>query len=308
MTKVGFLFPGQGSQFVGMGEDFFQENPGVRDIYKTAEKILGFDLAEISFRGPEEKLKQTQFTQPALYVHSFIVAHLLQERGVIATEAAGHSLGEISAFAYGKAFSFEEGLELVRERARLMRESSEKNPGSMAAIVGLGINDVMELCIEARDRGIVQPANYNAPQQIVISGSKEGVAAVMNAAKQKGARRVMELPVSGAFHSPLMAGAVENFGIMLQKINITMPVIPVYANATAHPASSPKEIRTLLHHQLTHSVRWVETIENMVKNGVTRFIEVGAGKVLSGLVKRIDQNVDIMQCGTVEALGTFSLK
>lgn len=175
----------------------------------------------------------------------------------------------------------------------------------MAALIGLGAEEVMVLCIEAQERGVVQPANYNSPQQVVVSGSKEGVAMVMDLARAKGARRVVELPVSGAFHSPLMAGAVENFGKMLGEMNITMVSIPVYANVTAAPVSSGEEIRTLLHHQLTHPVRWVETIQHMVKDGVTKFVEVGAGKVLSGLVKRINRDVEVVQCGTVEELERF---
>lgn len=303
--KIGFLFPGQGSQIVGMGKDFFDRFADAKTYYEKAEDVLGFDLAGVSFDGPEEKLKQTRFTQPALYVHSYAIARLLRDKAVIASAAAGHSLGEFSALAYGNTFSFEEGLELVRERANLMQEAGEKKPGSMAAVIGLEPEQVLNLCMEVQEEGIVQPANYNSPEQVVISGSKEGVEAAMALAKERGARRVLPLPVSGAFHSPLMASAVVSFGKKLKEMNIRKPEIPVYANVTAKAVSNSGEIRTLLHHQLTHSVRWIETIQNMVKDGVTRFIEVGAGKVLSGLVRRIDKDVSLMQCGTVDEFDAF---
>ncbi len=305
MGKIGFLFPGQGSQKVGMGKDFYDRFPSVKQIYDAAEDTLGFDLAEISFTGPVEKLRQTQYTQPALYVHSFIVADLLKERGLIADGAAGHSLGEFSALAYSGAFSFEQGLKLVRERARLMQEAGEKNPGSMAAIIGLEPEDVMNICVEITKENIVQPANYNSPQQIVISGSKEGVAEAMKLAKKRGARRVVELSVSGAFHSRLMANIAEEFGKVLKESDIKMVNIPVYANVTAVPFLNPGEIRIFLHHQLTHPVRWVETIQNMIKDGIEKFVEVGFGKVLSGLVRRINKDVEVVQCGTVEELEGF---
>jgi [acyl-carrier-protein] S-malonyltransferase len=285
-----------------MGKDFYDQYTWAKQAYQKAEDILGANLASISFEGPEVKLKQTEFTQPALYVHSLIIAHFLEEKGVKADAAAGHSLGEFSALAYSNAFSFEEGLELVKERARLMQAAGDTNPGSMAAIIGLDAETVMVLCSEAQEKGIVQPANYNSPQQIVISGSIEGVRYAMELAQTAGARRVIELPVSGAFHSPLMASAVDDFGKKLQAMDIRQVKIPVYANVTAARVSSTEEIQNLLHHQLTHPVRWVETIVNMVKDGITQFMEVGAGKVLSGLVKRIDKNVEVISCGTIEEL------
>ncbi len=291
---------------VGMGKDFYNHFPEVRDTYQHAQEVLDFDLAEISFNGPEDRLKQTQFTQPALYTHSVIVARLLKEKGILPDEVAGHSLGELSALAFGGGYAFEDGLRLVRERARSMQAAGKKKPGCMAAIIGLDAAAVTTLCVEAEEYGFVQPANYNSPRQTVVSGSKEGVGKMLELAKSKGAKRTIELPVSGAFHTSMMASALEHFGQILKEIDIHMVDIPVYANVTAAPYSSPEEIEKLLQDQLTHPVRWVETIQNMVKNGVKQFIEVGAGKVLCGLVKRIDRDVEVKSCGTIEDLEKLS--
>jgi [acyl-carrier-protein] S-malonyltransferase len=306
MSKTAFLFPGQGSQMVGMGKDFSDHYDSVKERYNQANEILGLNLAEISFQGPEEKLKQTQHTQPALYVHSLVIASLLEEKGIMADAAAGHSLGEFSALAYANAFSFEEGLKLVQERARLMQQAGTEAPGSMAAIIGLEKGQITDLTQEARPKGIVQAANFNSPQQVVISGSREGVQAAMDLAREKGAKRVVELPVSGAFHSPLMESVSDRFGQVLARTEISELRLPVYANVTALPVSYQTEIRSLLHQQLTHPVQWVETITNMVNDGITTFIEVGSGKVLSGLVKRIHGDAEILQCGTVEQFETLS--
>jgi [acyl-carrier-protein] S-malonyltransferase len=302
MRKFGFLFPGQGSQTIGMGKDLYDHFPWVKEVYDQAESLLGFPLKEISFSGPEEKIRQTIYTQPVLFVHSSVLSRALLEKGVEAVCAAGHSLGEFSALASAGAFSFEEGLKLVSQRAGLMQKAGEKGPGTMAAVIGLKADIVMEICMEAREQGIVQPANYNSPQQVVISGSREGVEKAMALCEARGAKRVVELNVSGAFHSQLMAHVMEEFGTVLEKVSLSMPRIPVYANVTAKPYTGSGEIRTLLHHQLTHPVRWVETIGNMIEQGVETFIEVGAGKVLSGLVRRINRDVDVLACGTLDDL------
>ncbi len=305
MSKVAFIFPGQGSQNVGMGKDLYDAAQTARDIYDEANDLLHFNLKEISFNGPEETLKQTQYTQPALYVHSHVVACLLKEKGIEAGMTAGHSLGEYSAMNYADAFTFQDGLKLVQKRGQLMASAGKTNPGTMAAIIGLTPEQVMNICLDAQEKGVVQPANYNSPQQVVISGSKEGVLEALEMAKAQGAKRALELPVSGAFHSPLMLSAVDEFSDFMESIPVHMISIPVYANVTASEVTSDEEVRSLLQHQLTHPVRWIETIQNMIKAGVTIFIEVGNGKVLTGLVKRINKEIEVVPCGTIEDIETY---
>jgi [acyl-carrier-protein] S-malonyltransferase len=286
-----------------MGRDLYDHFPEVKDMYRKANEILDFDLTEISFNGPEETLKQTRYTQPAIFVHSCAAAALLKKKGMRPDAVAGHSLGEFSALTFASGFSFEDGLAVVQERGRMMQEAGEKQPGSMAAIIGLSAEVVGTLCQEAQKIGPVQPANYNSPVQVVVSGSKDGVVKVMELAREKGAKRVVELAVSGAFHSSLMSEVAEAFRQVINEVSVNHPVVPVYANVTANAVTEPDEIKNLLCQQLTHSVRWVETIEKIVEKGIRRFIEVGPGRVLSGLVKKIHPEAELIQCGKLEDLG-----
>ncbi len=291
MGIVAFVFPGQGSQYVGMGEDLHERNPEARSLFEKADDILGIPLSSICFGGPDEDLKQTKNTQPAIFLHSVVVAKLYQ--GLKAGMAAGHSLGEYSALVYAGALTFEDGLKLVRLRGELMQRAGVEQPGTMAAIVGLDAKVVGEVCSKAWEAGVVQAANFNSPGQVVISGSVSGVRKAMEMAKERGAKLVKELQVSGAFHSPLMESAKTGLRAALEATEIRDASIPVYANVTASPVQKAEEIRELLYQQLTSPVRWEESVVNMVRDGASTFVEVGPGKVLQGLVKRIDPKVEI---------------
>ncbi len=285
MTAVAFVFPGQGSQYVGMGKDLFERSEAARSIFQQADRVVGFPLSRLCFEGPEEELRQTRNTQPAIFLHSVVLSKLLG--GNPATMAAGHSLGEYSALVHAGALSFEDGLRLVRLRGELMQQAGIERPGTMAAVIGLQPSVVEEICVEAAAAGIVQAANFNSPGQIVISGSVEGVRKGMELAKARGAKLTKELPVSGAFHSPLMASAGDGLKAALQKTAIQDAALPVYANVTARPVRRAEEIREMLYLQLTKPVRWEESVVNMAADGAGVFVEVGPGKVLQGLIKRI---------------------
>ncbi len=287
MSKRAYIFPGQGSQYVGMGKDFFDSDPSSRALFENADAILGFPLSTICFEGPEEELKQTRNTQPAIFLHSYVV---FSQLGAKPDMVAGHSLGEYTALVAAGALSFEDGLTLVRLRGELMQQAGEEQKGTMAAIIGLLPEAVEEVCKEAAASGIVQPANFNSPGQIVISGSVDGVRKGMELAKARGAKMAKELVVSGAFHSSLMASAQDGLKKKLDETEIKDAAIPVYANVTAEPATKAEDIRDLLFRQLTSPVRWEESIIHMVRDGATEFIEAGPQKVLQGLVKRIAPN------------------
>lgn len=289
MAKKAFLFPGQGSQYVGMAQDLFENSVEAKEIIKTADDILSINLSYIMFNGPEDELRQTEYTQPAIFLHSFVLASLI--RTLHPDAAAGHSLGEYSALASARSIQYVDCLKLVRFRGQAMQRSGIENPGTMAAVVGISPEVVNECCVEASSEGIVQSANFNSPGQIVISGSVSGVKKAMEICKSKGAKLVKELVVSGAFHSPLMQSAKDSLKEKLSHANIYEARFPVYANYTAAPETEAEEIRTNLYKQVTSPVRWEETIQNMISSGIEEFYEVGPGKVLQGLVKRINPDV-----------------
>ncbi|OQX96782.1 [acyl-carrier-protein] S-malonyltransferase [candidate division KSB1 bacterium 4572_119] len=302
--KRAFLFPGQASQYVGMGKDIYEakQYPIAKEVFDLANDLLGFDITSICFNGPEEQLKQTKITQPAIFIHSYIINKILAEKNVAVDVLAGHSLGEYSALVAANSMSFEDGLKAVKKRGELMQAAGEEQPGTMAAIIGLTQDEVVKICDTASAAGIVQPANFNSLTQIAISGSISGVERAMELARKEGAQKVIPLVVSGAFHSPLMESAQVELKKELDSISINNAEFPVYANVTAKPVNSEDEIRELLFKQLTYPVRWVETIQNMLDDGVKEFYEVGPGKVLSGLVKRINRRVTIKVIGTVDDL------
>ena len=291
MGKKAFIFPGQGSQFVGMAKDLFDNSDIAKKMIEEAEEAIGVEISKIMFDGPEEALKQTDITQPAIFLHSMILNQLLNT--IKPDMVAGHSLGEYSALVAANAVNFIDAFKLVRFRGQFMLQAGIEQPGTMAAIIGLPMEKLEEICKEASTKGIVQCANFNSPGQVVISGSVDGVMEAMALSKQNGAKLAKQLVVSGAFHSPLMQSASDKLKEKLDQTDFRDAQIPVYANVTAKAVTSKDEIRDLLLAQLNAPVRWEETIKNMIADGADEFVEVGPGKVLQGLVKRINPDVQV---------------
>lgn len=292
--KHAYVFPGQGSQAVGMGKDIYENNAEAKAMFEQANEILGFRITDIMFAGTPEELKQTKVTQPAVFLHSVVLAKAL---GIKPDAVAGHSLGEFSALVAAGALSFEDGLKLVSKRAMAMQKCCEQQPGGMAAVLGLDDKTVEEVC--ASIDGVVVGANYNCPGQLVISGSEEAVDAACVKLKEAGARRALRLPVGGAFHSPLMEPARQELEAAIAEANFMTPICPVYQNVDAQPYTDAESIKKNLIAQLTAPVRWTQIVEKMVEDGVTEFTEVGPGTVLQGLVTKVSKEVKAESVATL---------
>ena len=288
--KTAYLFPGQGAQYPGMGKDMYEESEAARAMFDKANDILGFCITDVMFSGTEECLKQTKVTQPAIFLHSVVMATLMGDK-FLPDMAAGHSLGEFSALVACKALSFEDGLVLVSKRAKAMQKACETEPSTMAAVLGLDDDKVEEICRSVE--GIVVAANYNCPGQLVISGAVAAVDEACEKMLSAGARRALKLPVGGAFHSPLMEPARAALEQAINETVFGKPICPIYQNVTAQAVVDSVQIKTNLIAQLTAPVRWTQSVENMIADGATDFIEIGPGKVLQGLVKKTNSDVNV---------------
>ena len=285
-----YIFPGQGAQFTGMGKDLYENSPLAREYFEKANEILGYRITDLMFEGTSEDLRQTKVTQPAVFLHSVISAIALGNK-FKPDMVAGHSLGEFSALVAAGALTFEEGLRLVYARAMAMQKACEKEPSTMAAVLGLDDETVEEVCDEVNKEYIVVAANYTSPGQLVISGSIEGIDKACELLKQRGAKRALKLPVGGAFHSPLMEPARQELQAAIEKAVVSTPVCPVYQNVNANPQTDPESIKKNLIAQLTAPVRWTQTVKNMINDGADEFIELGPGDVLKGLVKKVNPDI-----------------
>ncbi|MBW2962148.1 ACP S-malonyltransferase [Mesonia aestuariivivens] len=281
-----YVFPGQGAQFTGMGLNLYEKFPEAQQLFEKANQVLGFNITDIMFEGTAEQLKQTNVTQPAIFLHSVILQHVLGENAQ-PEMVAGHSLGEFSALVANKTLEFEDALRLVSKRAEAMQKACELQPSTMAAVLGLEDELVEAICAEID--GIVVAANYNCPGQLVISGEVKAIEAACEALKEKGAKRALVLPVGGAFHSPLMEPAREELAKAIEETKFNTPICPIYQNVSTFSVTNPDEIKENLIFQLTAPVKWTQSVQNMIKDGATSFTEVGPGKVLQGLVKKIDR-------------------
>ena len=304
MSKYCFLFPGQGSQYVGMGKDFYNNYSFARQIYDKSEDILEIPIKKLSFEGPESELRNTNITQTAILVHSIICNEIIKQKGIIPELACGHSLGEYSALYCAGVLDLESVLKLVKRRGELMFSEGLKKPGSMAAIIGLSDEIVIDLC--KNSSGVVVPANFNAPGQIVVSGEPNAVKELCNTATSKGAKAIM-LPVSGAFHSPLLQESAQGYEKYMTSFNFKPPQFPIIPNRTAIATSELSEIKKALEEQLINPVLWTKTILTAKSLGFTKFIEIGPGRVLSGLVKRIDKNLETSTIGTIDEITKMTI-
>ncbi|MBZ4664990.1 ACP S-malonyltransferase [Mahella sp.] len=302
MGKIAFIFPGQGAQYAGMGQQLAQRYAEADELFKAASQALGYDMAELCFEGPDEMLKQTEITQPAIFTVSMACAKALELNGIVPDMAAGLSLGEYGALTAADAMDFADAVKLLRQRGRFMQEAVPIGQGAMAAIIGLDKETVEQVCKEASEYGVVEPANYNCPGQIVISGQTAAVQKASEMAKEKGAKRAVMLEVSAPFHCSLLKPAGERLAEVLKGVNIKKPAIPVIANVTAEEVSEPEDIRRLLIEQVSSPVRWEESVRAMMEMGADTFIEVGPGKALSGFVKKISRDVKVMNVDNVQSL------
>ena len=288
--KHAYIFPGQGAQYPGMGKDLFEQNSQAKEYFQQADEILGFSISEIMFEGSEEDLKQTKVTQPAVFIHSVITA--LVQDNFTPDMVAGHSLGEFSALVANQTFSFMDGLKIVSKRSQAMQKACEQNPSGMAAVLGLEDAVVEDVCRSIKDE-VVLPANYNSPGQVVISGTLAGIEVATKKMADAGARRVVPLTVGGGFHSPLMKPAHDELELTIKETEFHQPVCPIYQNVDGVPSTDIETIKTNLVAQLTSPVRWTQSVVSMLADGATHFTECGPGRVLQGLVKKVDRSVEI---------------
>lgn len=308
MSKIAFVFPGQGAQAVGMGKDVYEAADASRAIIDAADKALGFELSDIIFNGPEEKLKQTANTQPALLTVSIALLEALKDRGLKPDYVAGHSLGEYSALVAAGSISFEDAVRTVRARGEFMEQAVPSGQGAMAAVLGAEREALAALCASvSAEAGAVELANVNCPGQIVVSGTAAGVQGVVERGKEAGAKRVIPLEVSGPFHSSLMKPAAEKLAGVLASVQVNDAAVPVIANVTAKPVTSAEEIRGLLAEQVYSPVQWEDSVKYLIEQGVDTFVEIGSGTVLAGLIKKIDKSVNIISVNSIEALKAVAL-
>jgi [acyl-carrier-protein] S-malonyltransferase len=298
--STAFLFPGQASQYVGMGKDLYDASPTAKRVFDLADSVLDIRIKSFCFCGPEESLRQTAITQPAVFTHSMASLEMLKDRGIGPDIVAGHSVGELAALVASGCLELEDGLRLVSVRGQAMSAAGKTRQGSMAAIIGLEDDEVRAVCEEACSSGLVTPANFNCPGQTVISGEERGVRRATEIAKEKGAKRALELPVSGAFHSDLMKPAVATLQAALEGITFSEPKVPVVPNVTATPTTDPEELKRLLVEQVVSPVRWMESVISIRSAGADRAIEVGPGNTLKGLVRRIDKELGVESAGKIE--------